>query len=57
MIKTGATQRDLMCSCHGNQLMAQVRGGVLVIISKHHGSDHVVRIPIDKLVEHRLESS
>ena len=48
----------LECDCHYNGhevTMAKVTDGQLVIISRHHGENHVVSTPLDKLVRLCLE--
>ncbi len=50
MIAVREVTLSLKCDCHGNQTMMRLVDGVLVVMLKTHGENHVLRIPLDKLV-------
>lgn len=50
MITTLTITRVLKCDCHGNQTMAKVENGNLIIEGIHHSSFHKIIVPLDILV-------
>ena len=57
MIKVEGVSMVLLCDCHNGKphQMGRVEHAVLTIISRSHGDQHVVRVPLDKLRQIGLE--